>query len=207
MPQVGSEYLERRRNEILAAAHRCFARGGFRDTTMQEIAREAGLSVGALYRYFDGRESLIDALAELGRAYRDEAVEAVEPGSGAAGLGDLVSRLLAQLPAGAGQTDALRFDVRIWGEAIGHPRLERLVVEAFSDLRASVTRYVRAEQEAKTMGRGVDAEAVALGVVSLLAGLELQLAFEPGLDREAYAAVVGRLLSSLDGGGASLAAG
>jgi AcrR family transcriptional regulator len=36
---------------------------------MQEIADEAGLSAGALYRYFDGKEALIEALADWGREF------------------------------------------------------------------------------------------------------------------------------------------
>ena len=52
MPRVSREYLDRRRDEIAAAALRCFAREGFHRTTMQDIVAESGLSPGALYRYF-----------------------------------------------------------------------------------------------------------------------------------------------------------
>ena len=44
--------------EVLDAAVRVFARDGFRSARMSDVAREAGLSEAALYRYVDGKEGL-----------------------------------------------------------------------------------------------------------------------------------------------------
>jgi AcrR family transcriptional regulator len=44
--------------EVLAAAVRVFARDGYRSAHMSDVAREAGLSEAALYRYVDGKEGL-----------------------------------------------------------------------------------------------------------------------------------------------------
>ena len=53
-----------RRDAILDAALRRFDRYGYRKTTMAEIAREAGVSVGALYLVFNGKEEILRANAE-----------------------------------------------------------------------------------------------------------------------------------------------
>ena len=53
----------RRRREILDAALFCFRRRGFHQATMQEICAEAGLSPGALYRYFGSKADIIAAIA------------------------------------------------------------------------------------------------------------------------------------------------
>ena len=58
MPRVSEAYERARRHQILDAAAKCFSRGGFSATSMPEIAAEAGLSVGALYRYFSSKEDL-----------------------------------------------------------------------------------------------------------------------------------------------------
>ncbi len=42
----------------------CFAREGFHRTTMQDIFREADLSPGAVYSYFEGKDELIEAIAD-----------------------------------------------------------------------------------------------------------------------------------------------
>ena len=55
---------EARRVQILEAAKRCFARQGYHETKMDDIVREAGLSKGALYWYFKGKEELLDTLCD-----------------------------------------------------------------------------------------------------------------------------------------------
>lgn len=47
------------------AAARAFARGGYRVTTMQDIAREAGYTPPSLYAYFTGKEQIFGELAAL----------------------------------------------------------------------------------------------------------------------------------------------
>ncbi|MBZ3695590.1 TetR/AcrR family transcriptional regulator [Phyllobacterium sp. R2-JL] len=47
---------------ILEAATNCFVRAGFRGASMNDICSEAGMSPGALYRYFPSKESLIEAI-------------------------------------------------------------------------------------------------------------------------------------------------
>jgi len=50
MPRVSDEYLEQRRQQILGAARRCFARQGFYETSMKDVFREASLSAAVVYR-------------------------------------------------------------------------------------------------------------------------------------------------------------
>lgn len=75
MPKLKPETEHARRQNILDAAERCFARGGFHATTMQDICREAAVSPGALYIYFDSKEALIAGLCERDRAELAERIE------------------------------------------------------------------------------------------------------------------------------------
>ncbi len=52
----------RRRDEIMAAAKKVFARKGFHATTIADIAKEAGLAYGSIYWYFDSKDDLFHAL-------------------------------------------------------------------------------------------------------------------------------------------------
>jgi AcrR family transcriptional regulator len=59
-PHVENESLvERRYHELIAAALRLFERRGFDRTTIEEIADELGLSVGAIYRYVERKEDIL----------------------------------------------------------------------------------------------------------------------------------------------------
>lgn len=68
MPRLKPDVQLKRREHILAAAERCFSRSGFHRTTMQDICKEAAVSPGALYIYFDSKEALIAGIAERDRA-------------------------------------------------------------------------------------------------------------------------------------------
>jgi AcrR family transcriptional regulator len=55
---TGKRSAHERFPEVLAAAVRVFARDGYRSAHMSDVAREAGLSEAALYRYVDSKEGL-----------------------------------------------------------------------------------------------------------------------------------------------------
>ncbi len=50
---------------ILEAAERVFARRGFTETKVAEIAREAGMAAGTLYNYFDSKDAIYQSICEL----------------------------------------------------------------------------------------------------------------------------------------------
>jgi TetR/AcrR family transcriptional regulator, repressor for uid operon len=64
------DHKQEQRKRILDAAMACFSRDGFHGASMQKICAEAGMSPGALYRYFPSKESLIAAIVEGERAER-----------------------------------------------------------------------------------------------------------------------------------------
>src|SRR5438876_9881667 len=83
MPRVSDRHLAARRQQILEAARACFLRKGFHATSIQDVIAEAGLSVGAVYRYFPSKTELIAAIVEqvvseiegvLGKVAADDAV-------------------------------------------------------------------------------------------------------------------------------------
>ncbi len=66
MPRLSSDRAEERRRHILDAAMRCFIASGFSATSIRDICREAGMSIGGVYVHFDGKEAIVEGLvAEL----------------------------------------------------------------------------------------------------------------------------------------------
>ena len=51
-----------RREQIVEAATRVFAEKGFRRATTREVAREAGISEGTIYNYFEDKDALLMAI-------------------------------------------------------------------------------------------------------------------------------------------------
>jgi AcrR family transcriptional regulator len=59
------ERAQSRRNQVLQAAAVCFARSGFHGASMAEISKEAGMSAGHIYNYFDSKEAIVMAFVDL----------------------------------------------------------------------------------------------------------------------------------------------
>src|SRR3954471_13048585 len=87
MPRAKSDETRAR---ILAAAMDLFRRNGFAQTTMREIAAEAGVATGAAYYYFDSKDAIV--LAFYDRAQREMEARVEEA---LAGTRDFEGRLRA----------------------------------------------------------------------------------------------------------------
>ena len=61
---VTEEAKERRREAILAAAKRVFAKKGYHATTIADVAKAARISYGSVYWYFDSKDVLFHALMD-----------------------------------------------------------------------------------------------------------------------------------------------
>lgn len=83
MPRAQRADARRNREAVIEAARKLTARDGL-DTQMEDIAREAGVGVGTVYRHFPTKEELIYALAEHRferlAEFAREALEEPDPG-------------------------------------------------------------------------------------------------------------------------------
>lgn len=93
--QVGDEALvARRRGQIVAAAVELFSRKGFYRTTIQEVAKAAGISAGLVYQYVSDKEDvLLLVLLSVLDSYSREIPAALE------GLTDPLDRFRAAVTA------------------------------------------------------------------------------------------------------------
>lgn len=62
MPVISAQKMQDRRDSILAAAREAFAQRGFEGTSIADIARRAGVSDGLVYRYFQNKRDLLNAV-------------------------------------------------------------------------------------------------------------------------------------------------
>jgi len=84
--------VEERRRQIVGAAVKLFSAHGYYTTTIQQVAREAGISTGLVYQYFrDKDDLLLLALMQVLESYEKEIPRALE------GVQDPVARLCRAL--------------------------------------------------------------------------------------------------------------
>lgn len=67
MPKVIPEYKEEAKKRIIEAALEVFCRKGYRATKMNDIAKELGISKGAIYTYFKNKDDLFTKAAQYYR--------------------------------------------------------------------------------------------------------------------------------------------
>src|SRR3954452_9007106 len=68
-----------RRQEIIDAAIKVFARTGFAETSVQDVAEQAGVVPTAVYYHFAGKDELFDVALQSVIADLDEVVENARP--------------------------------------------------------------------------------------------------------------------------------
>lgn len=168
MPKVSQEHRDARRAQILQASAACFERKGYQRTTMADIIKESGLSAGAIYVYFAGKQDIVRAVAQESITARVEAITA-RAGDGALSPGDLVAAAVA-----SGAPTAPSFAPELWSLARRDDKVRELLVGFLDDARDVAETTVRAwaEQHPETCAaRGLSPEAWARGVAPAILGL------------------------------------
>lgn len=194
MPRVTAEHRTARRRQILDAASRCFGRSGFHRTSMQDILAEAGLSAGALYRYFRSKNEIVMAIADetITDVTGDVAalLEADPPEPFGTVLGAVLDRIEPRLAPGG----ALYMAVQVWGEATHDTALREFVTETYGRLRGLFVDYAERAGEAGMLPPGADRAAVGTALFGMVPGYIVQRTLTGAPDRATYLAGVAGLL-------------
>lgn len=176
MPKVTNEYRDARRDQILSAARRCFLRDGFHATSMQDLFAEAGLSSGAVYRYFASKDDMIIAIAEENMRDVVAMVHDVASRQPGRAVGTVLADMIMILKARDAEFGLARLAVLAWSESLRNPALADRFADLFAQIRADLTEIVRNQQRAGNLPAEVPAEAVAAVFLAIVPGSILQLA-------------------------------
>ena len=84
MPRITEERREARREQILEAARACLQEHGLEAVSMEMIIARSGLSTGAVYGYFKGKDEIINAVVTEGTAAMGARARPDPPGPRAA---------------------------------------------------------------------------------------------------------------------------
>ncbi|MGW0481527.1 TetR/AcrR family transcriptional regulator [Nonomuraea sp. NPDC003214] len=168
-----------RREEILAAAVRVFARKGFAATRIEDVAAEAGIAKGSVYLSFDSREAILEAaFAALDTAWQDILRQAREGG------GDPLDRLAALVRSvvevASREPELSRVLLDLWALGRGDPAAPLDMAGLYDDYRAAVAGLL-AEAAGQGLVRPGTGEREATVVVGAVEGCLLQWIIDPRL--------------------------
>ena len=175
MPRHDPELREERRRELVDAAWRCVARTGYRDTSVDDICADAGVSKGSFYWYFKRKEDLLPALIEEEAATMERALAELVAGH-RPGLARL--RMFARGILDEGDDPALmRVRADLWGEVLRNPALRPSFIASLKRRRELLS---QALLEGVATGEFDDRGALSWLLMALSDGLMLHGAVEPG---------------------------
>jgi AcrR family transcriptional regulator len=188
-----------RRDHIAAAAERAFVRHGFHAATMQQVAEEAGMSAGNLYRYFPSKEAMVEGICLLDQRDRGAAFHAL------AYSGDVLGMLEAMLRdnlLNKPRHKAVMF-LEVAAEAGRNPRIAEMMRTNDAEVMAGLTHLI---ETAKANGEAVatlDASFAASLIFTYVGGLFRRRALDERFDVEAEATMTMALLRALFAGAIS----
>jgi AcrR family transcriptional regulator len=202
--KITAEDFQSRRAHILTAATRVFARRGCAEATMQDVAAEAGLSVGAIYRYYPGKDELVQAVfAHISESTRALFVRARERADTPADIlrnaGWAIEQRFKEAPAREETIlvlEAILAEARRSNGSLGGGRQLR---DAYLFL---TERLFRQAQEQGALDPAIDTRSLALLFVSLMVGIHvLHLEFGDSLEMKPLLGLVDEMLARLAPGG------
>jgi TetR/AcrR family transcriptional regulator, repressor for uid operon len=182
-----------KRQEILEAAGRCFARKGFQGATISDICAEADISPGHLYHYFASKEEIIAGMAEARLAFAAECFSRVVEGP------DPIAALVAGIelgkarfdPKGQGQSLLLE----IMAEAGRNPAVAKILQEHSKAVRALLADVLRKGQARGLVDESLDADLAAAVLLSVIAGSKTLTIHDPKLDMKKSAGLLQLLIT------------
>jgi len=186
------ERRARTRNALLEAAARGLSRYGYFNLKLEQVARDAGYTRGALYHQFEDKTDLVLAvLAWVDETWREHAAQLVERGQPPADELTAIARAHAIYC----RRDVARFAMALRLEFSGqdHPVAQEL--ERVSEtLVRRCTRLIKAGRHDGSIPAGPPARTTALALVGALEGAVIGVAARAPHDEELAARAVAGVL-------------
>jgi AcrR family transcriptional regulator len=162
-----------RRHAIVIAARRRFATHGYDGTTLSAVAKDAGITLGALYHYFDDKSALYEAVFDASlemvwNRIEDQAVRSGHAGARLVALLDTIERVGQEL------ADETRFLPTVPLDATRHPELRHLLDKRAEIQERQLRRIVAPAFDAGEMPAFTDLNTAVSAVQILVIGWGLE---------------------------------
>jgi len=196
MPKIDKAHYDARKKQIINAADTCFSSKGIQQTTMHDICRQANLSIGAVYSYFDSKEQIIIQIAQESLKRNLELISGADKLAGSRDklceLADVFFSMLEE----AGD-HCVRMDIGLWDAALTNDEVRKAMLEITERHRDIFAEIVRAGQEKGEIDKSVKPESVAMVMISTFKGLVLQKGICGEVDVSGYVDTLKKMIGGL----------
>lgn len=184
MPRRSPEHWKAQEQRFLDAARRCFTRLGVDAASMEELRTEAGVSAGAMYRYFPSKDELVHAAIDTSLVEVEGLIEDIQRREDPTGPLDYLRSLLGELAKFRHHTegvDLFRLAIQGWAYAQSRPQTKAMI-------QNSIERQLALHRKAARHWTGRSKiDAAAMAVAGAVIGYVVQSAFaDAEIDAAAY---------------------
>lgn len=171
MPKVVPEYKEEAKSRIVEAAKQVFDEKGYRQATMDDIARKLGVSKGALYLYFTGKDELFYAICKTGPLALKEILHSTfrDRTDPAESVVEFFDKMLNQYGSNLG----LSFE--ILSEASRNPPLRKVLKETQDEFTAVMVDFLREGRKRELVPDSLDLRSLSHALIALWNGIETMI--------------------------------
>jgi len=180
--------------EILEAAHACFVRKGFHNTTMQDICQQAGMSAGNIYRYFDSKEKIIEVFAQEELQWMKIAIADV-PSS--PNLLQAILDTIFWTATTLTEENKSELIAELFAEAGRNPRVNAIYTKFHKQLSQHVCHMLQELEDNNLLRCVHDKQLVAKILISLVDGIVLGKIITPDFDMTNMRPVIETMIKSL----------
>jgi AcrR family transcriptional regulator len=200
VPRITEQRREARREQVLEAARVCLEEHGLEAVSMEMIIARSGLSTGAVYGYFKGKDQIINAVVTEGTAAMAEDLAPVLTNPEPPPPPEFMAQVLcAAVNFGRDKGDINRLLVSLhgWSHSQSDPELKEATRASYSGLRKLFTDVVRRWQAAGTFDATADPEGMAELLTSITLGFVAQRALAGSADVTTHVAALEALTHQL----------
>ena len=166
MPRVVAGYKEEARRTILETAAEVFAEKGYSEAKMDDVAKQLGVSKGAVYQYFDSKDELFQELCGAAAKMVEERLRASFTGND---LRKAAERYMDTELDRFGKRGILMFEVL--AQSPRNQEMNKLIRGNYRTVLEVMTRFLESLKKSGSLKQDMDSDAAAELLIALRHGV------------------------------------
>lgn len=189
-----SERAIQRKNQVLDAALICFRQNGFHGASMAQISKQAGMSPGHIYHYFQNKEAIIAAIVERDTHEMTEWTDTFMASD------DMLAAMIDEIPSGIESNccqDTAALMLEIMAESARNPTIASIIKQHKAEGRERLLKLLQMEMSQRQGTSEQDLMAKVELICAMFDGLMMRATYRSDEDNAKLAELMKKVMHYL----------
>ncbi len=169
MPRVVKGYRKQAMNTIMESASRLFFESGYQESSMDDIAREIGVTKGTLYLYFKNKEELLYEVCKRNMQLLEDNLDKIVSE-------DILESAKSFFKTELELPEHLRFHwIFALGEINKNQRVRKILMESYENYVKIISSRLELLKERGLISRDADSRKLSLTLIALHNGIMISM--------------------------------